>query len=167
MKMINVPRQARDKHGKVLKKDPVYHSAKLAGRTLAGFCSNFESATFMQPIPGGVKVGSDGSFEIAVAVDDLITLTTTRPAGQAPPPLPPPPADSPMPTVFQDTFESYTGEKQTPEISFFPSQFSILNFAMKHGDQSTLPRQAWDQKAQARLKNRRWCFGTVGSEAKL
>jgi hypothetical protein len=38
---------------------------------------------------------------------------------------------------------------------------------MKHGDQPTLPRQAWDQKAQARLKNRRWCFGTVGSEAKL
>jgi galactosylceramidase len=80
-----------------------------AGKALAGYRSNFIAGTFMQPIAGGVMVAADGSFSVEVAVDDLITLTNTRPAdGPAPPALPPPPADSPMPTHFSDDFEQYT-----------------------------------------------------------
>ena len=82
-------------------------SSKLAGKELAGFRSNFGSGTFMQPIAEGVKVGLDGKFSLEIAVDDLITLTTTRSIGQVPPPLPPPPSDSPMPTAFRDDFSSY------------------------------------------------------------
>lgn len=80
---------------------------ELAGKKLAGFRSNFGSGTFMQPISAGIAVGPGGQFSVMVAVDDLITLTTTRTVGQAPPPLPPPPPDSPMPTEFQDDFSSY------------------------------------------------------------
>lgn len=80
---------------------------KLAGKKLAGFRSNFDRGTFMQPISGGVAVASDGTFSVVVAVDDLITLTTTRVVGQVPPPLPPPPTDSPMPTEYHDAFTSY------------------------------------------------------------
>lgn len=46
---------------------------QLAGKTLAAFRSNFASGHFMQTVPGGVAIAADGSFAVAVAVDDLIT----------------------------------------------------------------------------------------------
>jgi hypothetical protein len=81
---------------------------RLAGKRLFGFRSNFQSGSFMDPISGGVRVGTDGSFSLQINVDDLITLTTLADQTQAPPTLPVSPPDAPMPTHFSDNFSSYT-----------------------------------------------------------
>ena len=93
--------------------------------------SNFGSNGSFFVHEGTVTVNAEGQVTIHVAVDDVVTLTTT--SGQTKGEFTGIPADAPFPTNYSDDFDGYTqGAPAAYVIRMFRAIFQILALRSFH-----------------------------------
>lgn len=100
-----------------------------AGKVLNVYWSNLASSTFLQR-NASVTVADDGTFAIAVGVDDLITVTT---AAWSKPAYPAPPLDSAFPCTITDDFDGDAVGSESALFAQMSGAFEVDASAVRSG----------------------------------